>query len=186
MRFKFPARPSRADPKTRAQVVTVIDADGVAHTRPVKTGVSSGSNIQILDGLQAGEQVVTLSLASVKDGQKVAATPVNDNGNGGARGARKNGAGARGAGGNAGAAGATGNSASSGGSVAGGGAQVMGGGPTTSSGTPAESNGTGSLGQSGANGGFGAAGGAAASGGQGAAGGNGGPNANGAGSTGTR
>ena len=186
--LQIPREAVKTDPKTRSQVVTVVDADGVAHTRPVKTGVSSGNNIQILDGLQAGEQVVTLSLAPVKDGQKVVTTVANDSGNGGGRGARNNGAvgGAGGAGNSDRAAGVAGSNTSGGASVAGGGAQGVSGGPTTSSGTPAESNGTGSLGQSGANGGFGAAGGSAATGGQGAAGGFGGPNANGAGSTGAR
>lgn len=51
-------------------VVTVGD-DAVAHRRIVKTGASDSAGIAILEGVQAGERVVTLSTSPVKDGVKV-------------------------------------------------------------------------------------------------------------------
>lgn len=78
--LQVPREAVKADSKTRAQVVTVVDADGSAHIRPVKIGISSGANLQILDGLQAGENVVTLSLTPVKDGQKVVGVVAGDSG----------------------------------------------------------------------------------------------------------
>ena len=79
--LQIPREAIKNDPKTKAQIVTVVDADGVAHTRPVKTGISSGANTQILEGLKPGEDVVTLSLSPVKDGQKVAAASTDKGGN---------------------------------------------------------------------------------------------------------
>ncbi len=69
-----PREAVRNDKVSGGQIATVIDAQGAAHTRPVKTGVDDGDSLQIVDGLQGGENVVTLSLTPVKDGQKVAAT----------------------------------------------------------------------------------------------------------------
>lgn len=51
--------------------VTVIDADDKAAVRPVKVGRRSNEFVEIISGLSAGDQVVTLSYAPVKDGQKV-------------------------------------------------------------------------------------------------------------------
>ena len=55
------------------EVVFVIQ-DGVAHQQRVKTGISSETDIEILDGLKEGEKVVTGSyreLRNLKDGDKV-------------------------------------------------------------------------------------------------------------------
>lgn len=52
-------------------VVTVIDAENVAHDRPVKIGIADASHLEILGGLKAGEKVVTLAYRPVRDGQKV-------------------------------------------------------------------------------------------------------------------
>ena len=69
--LQVPREAVKNDKKTGAQIVTVVDADSVAHVRPVKTGTSTGTDIQILQGVQQGENVVTLSLTPVRDGQKV-------------------------------------------------------------------------------------------------------------------
>jgi RND family efflux transporter MFP subunit len=69
--IQVPREAVKNDKKTGAPVVMVVDADSVAHVRPVKTGTGDGANIQITQGLQPGEKVVTLSLAPVRDGQKV-------------------------------------------------------------------------------------------------------------------
>lgn len=55
--------------------VVVVDEKGVAHRRPVQVGVDDGAVIQVLSGLNVGEQVVTLSLQPVRDDQKVKSAP---------------------------------------------------------------------------------------------------------------
>ncbi|MFN2327766.1 MAG: efflux RND transporter periplasmic adaptor subunit [Chromatocurvus sp.] len=45
--------------------------DGVAVRTEVKTGVRSDSQVQILQGLQAGDEVITQGIQSVRDGQRV-------------------------------------------------------------------------------------------------------------------
>lgn len=55
------------------EVVFVVE-DGVAHQRPVKTGISSETDMEILDGLKEEEKIVTGSyrtLRDLKDGDKV-------------------------------------------------------------------------------------------------------------------
>ncbi len=59
----------------KGSTVTVIDLDGTAHIRPVEAGAQDTLGIQIVNGVQAGEQVVTLTLNPIKDGQKVKITP---------------------------------------------------------------------------------------------------------------
>ena len=56
--------------------VTVVDPDGVAHVRKVQTGAQDTLGIQIVNGVQAGEQVVVLTLNPIKDGQKVKIAPI--------------------------------------------------------------------------------------------------------------
>ena len=83
-------------PGKNGPTVTVVDAQMVAHVRPVQTGDSDAAGIQITQGIQAGENVVTLSQNPVKDGVKVAvgsqapgsgaAPQVNTNGGGGIQG----------------------------------------------------------------------------------------------------
>lgn len=53
--------------------VFVVDADGTAHSRPIKTGAMSGTQWQVLEGLQAGERVVATGTAKVQDGMQVGA-----------------------------------------------------------------------------------------------------------------
>jgi len=59
----------------KGQIVTVIDPDSTAHDRPVQVGAQDEQGIQILNGVQAGEQVVTLTLNPIKDGKKVKIVP---------------------------------------------------------------------------------------------------------------
>ena len=79
--LQVPREAVRNDKKTGGQVVTVIDANSVAHVRPVKTGISNGADIQLLQGVQPGENVVTLSLTPVRDEQKVNAAVGGAGGN---------------------------------------------------------------------------------------------------------
>jgi RND family efflux transporter MFP subunit len=50
---------------------TYVIRDSVAHFVPVTTGVESGKLVEILSGLQAGDQVVTLGQNNLQDGSKV-------------------------------------------------------------------------------------------------------------------
>jgi RND family efflux transporter MFP subunit len=51
--------------------VILVDSSNIAHVTPVKTGASDSANTQILSGVKAGDQIVTLSYQPVKDGAKV-------------------------------------------------------------------------------------------------------------------
>jgi HlyD family secretion protein len=51
--------------------VLVIGSDGVAHLTPVETGIAGDDTTQILSGLTAGQQVVTVGAASLDDGTHV-------------------------------------------------------------------------------------------------------------------
>src|SRR5262249_13749351 len=51
--------------------VIVVDDKLVAHQRAVKTGDQDVNGIAIIEGVQAGEKVVTLSAQPVRDGQTV-------------------------------------------------------------------------------------------------------------------
>jgi RND family efflux transporter MFP subunit len=55
--------------------VMVVGSDGVAHSRPVTTGVRSGNLTQILSGLQPGHQVIVGGAFGLPDGTKVSAVP---------------------------------------------------------------------------------------------------------------
>jgi RND family efflux transporter MFP subunit len=59
------------DRKAGGQVVTVVDANSVAHQIPVKTGDSDQTGMQIVEGVKAGDNVVVLSAQPVRDGQTV-------------------------------------------------------------------------------------------------------------------
>ena len=45
--------------------------EGVAHQRPVETGLTDSGNVEILDGLAGDEQVVIVGQSGLKDGNKV-------------------------------------------------------------------------------------------------------------------
>jgi hypothetical protein len=51
--------------------VFVVDSAGVAHARPVTVGVRTGTLVEIVNGVAAGERVVTYGAYGVDDGAKV-------------------------------------------------------------------------------------------------------------------
>lgn len=51
--------------------VFVVDANGVAHEREVKVGAKTSTLAEIVEGLKAGERVVTLGAYGVQDSAKV-------------------------------------------------------------------------------------------------------------------
>ena len=53
--------------------VFVVDATGTAHARDVKVGARTSDAVEILDGLKAGERVVTYGAFGVDDGVKITA-----------------------------------------------------------------------------------------------------------------
>ena len=53
------------------QKVMVVSSDSVAHERPVTVGVRQGARVQILSGIQPGEQVVTSGGLGLEDKAKV-------------------------------------------------------------------------------------------------------------------
>lgn len=57
----------------------VVDSSNVARLRWVRTGVRENGSVEILSGLNPGEQVVTEGVESLLDGQKVSTTPVGSN-----------------------------------------------------------------------------------------------------------
>jgi multidrug efflux pump subunit AcrA (membrane-fusion protein) len=69
--------------KNAAQVM-VIDGQSEAHSREVKTGIQTAEEVQIVSGLQAGEQVVSQGAYGLPDKTKVkvekdeAASPSKD------------------------------------------------------------------------------------------------------------
>ena len=48
------------------QGVFVMGADGMAHFRPVKTGIMGEMDLEVLDGLKEGDEVITGPLASLR------------------------------------------------------------------------------------------------------------------------
>jgi HlyD family secretion protein len=44
--------------ETLAKVVFVVDGDKKAHLRRVKTGIASDTDVEVVDGLKEGEQIV--------------------------------------------------------------------------------------------------------------------------------
>jgi RND family efflux transporter MFP subunit len=58
-----------------AYKVFVVDASNVAHEREVKVGAKSAAGVEIVDGLKAGERIVTTGAYAMQDSAKVA--PLN-------------------------------------------------------------------------------------------------------------
>jgi multidrug efflux pump subunit AcrA (membrane-fusion protein) len=54
-----------------ASVVWVIGSDQKASRRPVRLGEASGGQVEILDGLQAGERIAVAGVTFLRDGMKV-------------------------------------------------------------------------------------------------------------------
>jgi HlyD family secretion protein len=52
--------------------------DGVAHKRTVKTGITEGENIEIAEGLKAGETIVVNGMNYLIDGTKVEVVRLED------------------------------------------------------------------------------------------------------------
>ncbi len=59
--------------------VMVVGSDGVAHSKPVTTGVRSGNLTQILSGIKAGDEVIVGGAFGLPDGTKVKAVPESAN-----------------------------------------------------------------------------------------------------------
>jgi membrane fusion protein (multidrug efflux system) len=59
--------------------VYIIGADGTAQMRPVKVGLRTANQIEIVNGVQAGEKVITEGLQKVRPGGpvKIAAPPTS-------------------------------------------------------------------------------------------------------------
>jgi HlyD family secretion protein len=53
------------------QKVMVVSSDSVAHERPITVGVRQGARVQVLSGIQPGEQVVTSGGLGLEDKAKV-------------------------------------------------------------------------------------------------------------------
>jgi len=65
-------------PEGEGYKVFVVDANGVAHERDVRVGAKSSSAAEIVDGLKAGERLVTYGAYGMQDSAKVA--PLSANG----------------------------------------------------------------------------------------------------------
>jgi membrane fusion protein (multidrug efflux system) len=59
----------------QGQTVMVVDTDGKAQLRPVKTSGTSGSDFIVVDGLKTGEQVIVSGLQKLRPGSAVKALP---------------------------------------------------------------------------------------------------------------
>ena len=51
--------------------VMQIGNDGRAHKKTVRTGIKQGDRVQIVDGLQAGDRIVTAGAYGLPDNSKV-------------------------------------------------------------------------------------------------------------------
>lgn len=58
-------------PREDTAEVFVVDKDNVAHLRPVKTGLQGGGGVEIREGLAAGDRVVIVGQAGLRDNDKV-------------------------------------------------------------------------------------------------------------------
>jgi multidrug efflux pump subunit AcrA (membrane-fusion protein) len=54
--------------------VFVVDNSGVARLRLIKTGKVFGQTVEVLSGLNAGEQIVVDGLSAIQDGTRVRET----------------------------------------------------------------------------------------------------------------
>ncbi|MDO8891840.1 MAG: efflux RND transporter periplasmic adaptor subunit [Sulfurimicrobium sp.] len=70
--------PQRAvQPSPQGQIVMIVDSEGKAAPRPVKTGGMSGSDFVISEGLKGGEQVIVNGLQKARPGTPVKPVPWN-------------------------------------------------------------------------------------------------------------
>ena len=76
-RFAGPARQALTVPASavvrRGQLTFVfaVDADGLAHLRPISSGVIDHDRVEVLAGLHSGDEVVTTPPATLSDGARV-------------------------------------------------------------------------------------------------------------------
>jgi HlyD family secretion protein len=63
--------PSGAVFRTGDTPAVFVVVGNLAHLRPVKTGPSSGAEVQILEGLKAGDEVITYPGSRIKEGARV-------------------------------------------------------------------------------------------------------------------
>lgn len=54
-----------------ATLAVFIVEDGVARRRPIRTGLANGAMIEVLEGLEGDEQIVTIGQSGLRDGGKV-------------------------------------------------------------------------------------------------------------------
>lgn len=66
-------------PSPQGQIVMIVDNEGKAAPRPVKTGGMSGGDFVIAEGLKGGEQVIVNGLQKARPGTPVKAVPWNPN-----------------------------------------------------------------------------------------------------------
>jgi membrane fusion protein (multidrug efflux system) len=60
---------------TETEAAVFVVMDGTVHRLPVKTGISDAGLVQVLGGLEPGQQVVVGGLAKLKDGMAVSVSP---------------------------------------------------------------------------------------------------------------
>ena len=75
--IRLPQRAVQSGPQ--GQFVMVVDAEGKAAPRPVKTGGMSDSDFIIAEGLKGGEQVIVNGLQKARPGTPVKPVPWNPN-----------------------------------------------------------------------------------------------------------
>ncbi|MGE5385650.1 MAG: efflux RND transporter periplasmic adaptor subunit [Betaproteobacteria bacterium] len=74
--IRIPQRAVQAGPQ--GQFVMIVDAEGKAMPRPIKTGGMSGSDFIIAEGLKGGEQVIVNGLQKARPGSPVKPKPLSE------------------------------------------------------------------------------------------------------------
>lgn len=67
--------PAEAITRELAATYVYVVTDGIARQRPVGTGLSDGTDVEILSGVAGGEQVVTVGQFRLRDGERVRILP---------------------------------------------------------------------------------------------------------------
>ena len=62
-------------PEGETYKVFVVDANNIAHSRPVTVGGKTTSTAEITEGLKAGERIVTFGAYGMQDSAKVVPLP---------------------------------------------------------------------------------------------------------------
>ncbi len=66
------------NPVAEQVTVFVVDAGGIVHIIPVKIGVVSGGQTQVVEGLSAGDRVVTAGQVALREGNRVSLPLVSE------------------------------------------------------------------------------------------------------------